>query len=143
MTCKMVKKHNTNKRAPLTNMPVTDVFQRVHMDIIGPISDSCFKYFLLVVDSFSKWHEAFPLRTETAKKIANILYSEIFCRYGAPRVPISDRGQNFMSKVVTALCEIFKVTRHFTSSYHPQTNATCERTNSTLEQCLLAYIDYN
>ena len=96
---------------------------------------------LLIVDSFSKWPEAFPLRTQEAKEIARVLYSEIFTRYGAPDAIVSDRGQNFMSKLVTAVCEIFQVTRKFTSSYHPQTNSTCERMNSTIAQCLRAYVD--
>ena len=113
------------------------------MDILGPITTSKegYKYILLVVDSFSKWPEAFPLKTQDSKEIAKVLYSEIFARYGAPRVIVSDRGQNFLSKLVTSVCEIFQVTRHFTSSYHPQTNATCERMNSTIAQCLRAYVD--
>lgn len=52
---------------------------------------------------------------------------------------LSDRGAAFMSKLVSALSEIFHVKRHYTSSYHPQTNSTVERQNSTLAQCLRAY----
>lgn len=52
---------------------------------------------------------------------------------------VSDRGQNFMSKIVQILCKIFQVTRHVTSSYHPQSNVACERINSTLAQSLRAY----
>lgn len=46
-----------------------------------------------------------------------------------------------MSKLVSAICEIFQVTRHYTSSYHPQTNATCERINITIAQCIRTYIN--
>ena len=53
------------------------------------------------------------------------------------------RGQAFMSKLVNALCEIFHIKRHYTSSYHPQTNSTVERLNSTLAQCLRAYCSKN
>ncbi|MEW8544998.1 MAG: transposase family protein, partial [Candidatus Thiodiazotropha sp.] len=100
-----------------------------------------FLYILLVVDSFSKWTEAFPMRTQEAKEVADILYNEIFTRYGAPRTIVSDRGRNFMSKLVNALCEFFEVKRLHTSSYHPQTNATVERANGTLAQTLRAYVD--
>ena len=44
-----------------------------------------------------------------------------------------------MSKEVEALCKFLQVTRHVTSSYHPQSNVTCERLNSTLAQSLRAY----
>lgn len=113
------------------------------MDILGPLTTSTegYKYILLIVDSFSKFPEAFPLKTQDSKEIANVLFSEIFARYGAPKVIVSDRGQNFLSKLVTAVCEIFQVTRHFTSSYHPQTNSTCERMNSTIAQCLRTYVN--
>ncbi|KAK3097343.1 hypothetical protein FSP39_008811 [Pinctada imbricata] len=141
--CQHAKKSTNPTRAPLVNMPVEDTFSRLHMDILGPLttSDEGYKYILLVVDSFSKFPEAFPLKTQESKEIANVLFSEIFSRYGAPRVIVSDRGQNFLSKLVTAVCEIFQVTRHYTSAYHPQTNATCERMNSTIAQCLRTYIN--
>lgn len=142
-TCQHAKKQTTLPRAPLVNMPVEDTFLRLHMDILGPLTTSKqgHKYILLVVDSFSKFPEAFPLKTQESKEIAEVLFAEIFARYGAPRVIVSDRGQNFLSKLVTAVCEIFQVTRHFTSAYHPQTNAACERMNSTIAQCLRTYIN--
>ena len=141
--CQRAKKSTQPNRAPLVNMPVTEPFSRLHMDILGPVTQTSegYKYILLVVDSFSKWPEAFPLKTQDSKEIAKVLFSGIFCRYGAPHTIVTDRGQNFMSKLVTAVCEIFQVTRHFTSSYHPQTNATCERMNSTIAQCIRTYIN--
>ena len=54
-------------------------------------------------------------------------------------VIVSDRGQNFMSKLVSALCELFQVTRHHTSSFHPECNSVVERTNSTLAQAIRSY----
>lgn len=102
-------------------MPIEDRFSRIHMDILGPLTKSTEgqKYLLLVVDSFSKWPEAFPLRTQESTKLSKVLFKEIFCRYGAPYTVVSDRGKNLMGKLVT-VCQIFQVTRHFTSSYHPQ-----------------------
>lgn len=83
------------------------------------------------------------MRTQEATEVAYLLYKEIFTRYGAPRTLVSDRGQNFMSKVVQLLCKIFQVTRHVTSLYHPQSNVACERINSTLVQSLRAYCQKN
>ncbi|KAK3088363.1 hypothetical protein FSP39_018216 [Pinctada imbricata] len=142
--CQLAKKTTKPARAPLVNMPIEDdTFSRLHMDILGPLttSDEGYKYILLVVDSFSKYPEAFPLKTQESKEIAQVLFSQIFARYGAPRVIVSDRGQNFLSKLVTAVCEIFQVTRHYTSAYHPQTNSACERMNSTIAQGLRTYIN--
>ena len=46
-----------------------------------------------------------------------------------------------MNNLVNSLCDIFEIKHFLTSSYHPQTNSQVERTNSTLIQCLRAYID--
>ena len=73
--------------------------------------------------------------------MAKILYNEIFTRYGAPKILVSDREMSFMSKLVEEICKIFQVTRHVTSSYHARSNSVCERINSTLTQCLRIYCD--
>ena len=142
-TCDLCQRMKTDRKRqppPLTPMPVEDVFSRWHMDILGPLPKvNGYQYILLVVDSFSRWCESFPLETQDAKQVATVLYNEIITRYGAPSCLVSDRGANFMSKLVSALCEMFDITRHHSSSYHPQTNSTCERMNSTLAQTLRMY----
>ena len=123
-------------------MPIAGKFERWHIDFIGPLTTAKdgSKHILLLVDSLTRWPEAFSLKTQEASEVAHILYNDIFTRYGAPKYLVSDRGQNFMSKLMTAICELFDVKRHHTSAYHPQTNSTCERLNSTIEQSLRAYI---
>lgn len=141
--CQRAKSTNHTTKPPMTNMPVVTKFERWHVDILGPITktNEGFQYILLCVDSHTRWTEAFPLKTMDSREIAGILYNEIFCRYGSPRILVSDRGQNFLSKLVSALCEIFDITRHKTSSYHPQTNSACERQNSVIAQSLRAFCE--
>ena len=141
IACQKAKRHFHGQKAPLHPLPITDIFSTWHMDILGPIKQTPQneKYILVVVDSFSKWCEAFPLKTQEASEIADILFREIFTRYGAPKTLISDRGRNFMSHLVSALCALFDVKRVHTSPYHPQTNAECERRNSVIAQSIRAY----
>ena len=141
--CQRIKVDRHRHPAPLNPLPVEEVFSRIHIDILGPFpkTKEGYQYCLVIVDSFSKWCESFALKIQEATEVASILYNEIFTRFGAPRTIVSDRARNFMSKLVKALCEMFEVTRHYTSSYHPQTNATVERVNSTLSQTLRAYIN--
>ncbi|MCG8044300.1 MAG: DDE-type integrase/transposase/recombinase [Candidatus Thiodiazotropha taylori] len=141
--CQRIKVDRRRHPAPLHPLPIEETFSRVHIDILCslPKTKEGYQYILVVVDSFSKWCESFPMRTQEATEVASILYNEIFTRFGAPRTIVSDRGRNFMSKLVKALCEMFQITRHYTSSYHPQTNATVERVNSTLTQTLRAYVN--
>ncbi|CAC5410016.1 unnamed protein product [Mytilus coruscus] len=132
---------NISKPPPLQPQPTNDIFGRWHMDILSGLQTTKdkYKHVLLVVDSYSKRCESFPLRSEEAGEVANVLYREIISRYGAPRTLLSDCGRNFVSNLVKAFSELFNIKRHLTSSYHPQTNGACERMNSVILQTLRAY----
>ena len=105
-TCQRIKTDRKKHPIPLTNMPMAESFKRWHMDILGPLTttDDGYQCILLVVDSLSRWSEAFPLMTQEAKEVATVLFNEIIARYGEPRILVSDRGKKFMSKLVSALC---------------------------------------
>ena len=63
-------------KVPLHPMPVeTHCFDRLHMDILGPLPQAPdgSKYILLVVDSLSKWPEAFSIPNQEAVTIAKTL----------------------------------------------------------------------
>ena len=137
--CQRVK-HQTHRPVPLTPMPVASIFGRWHMDFLCTKQTSeGYKYLLLVVDSFTCWCEVIPTKSQDAETVARILYTDIFSWYGAPKTIVSDLGRQFTSKLVKALCELFNVKQNFTSPYHPQTNATCERLNSFIIQSVKAY----
>ena len=139
--CQQVKRPVHAKPPPLQPLPVSDLFSRWHIDILSglPTTKDKYKHILVVVDSYSKWMEAHPLRTQEATEVAAVLYREVISRYGAPRTLVSDRGQTFMSKLIAAMCELFQITKHFTSSYHPQCNSTVERANATILQAFRIY----
>ena len=139
--CQQSKRAFNAKPPPLQPQPVDDVFSRWHMDILSglPTTKEKYKHVLLVVDSYSKWCECFPLRTQEATEVAAVLFREIISRYGSPRVLVSDRGKNFMSNLVKALSELFEIKRTLTSAYHPMTNGLVESKNSYILQALRAY----
>ena len=140
--CQQAKRPIHAHRVPLKPLPFPGrIFSRVHIDIVGPLQTATegYTHLLLKVDAHSKFPGCIPLRTTTANEIAWTFYKEWICRYGSPNELLSDRGQNFLSKLVTELCNVFQITRLRTRSYHPQTNATCERLNSVIGQALRAY----
>ena len=67
-TCQQCKRNYGAKRPPLKPQISDDIFGRWHMDILSglPTTPNKHKHILLVVDSYSKWSEAFPLRTQEA-----------------------------------------------------------------------------
>lgn len=138
--CQKATRDYNPKKAPLNPLPTGEFFSRLHMDILGPLTTTKegFKYILLVVDSCTGWVEGFPLASQDAETIANTLFSQIISRYGAPHSITSDRGANFLSAIVQALCELFSITRHKTSAYHPASNGRVEVMNSVIAKSLRA-----
>ena len=136
--CQKAKRQIHVPKPELKPLPRGTLFSRWHVDLMGPLTTSTegHQYILLFIEAFSRWPEIIPIKDSKAATIAKHLYEDIIVRFGAPDVLLSDRGSNFLSRVVQEVCKIFEITRVHTSAYHPQTNAACERTNSTLAQAL-------
>ena len=92
LLCQQVKRPVHAKPPPLQPLPVADLFSHWHIDILRglPTTKDKYKHILVVVDSYSKWMEAHPLRSQEATEVAAVLYREVITRYGAPRTLISD-----------------------------------------------------
>ena len=87
---------------------------------------------LVVTDHFTRYAQAFPTKSQTAKVTAKVLWHNFICHYGFPEKFISDQGRNFESQLIADLCKLAKVKKIRTSPYHPMTNGQCERFNRTL-----------
>jgi len=68
----------------LNPFPAGEPFETISIDITGkhPRSSKGNEYILTIVDSFSKFAEAYPIRAHTAPVVAKILATEFFPRYG-------------------------------------------------------------
>ena len=119
-------------------------FARTHFDILGPLNTvNNYSYVIVFVCAFSKWTECFPMRSANAREVAEITFNEIITRFGCIESLHSDRGTNFLSKVVKNLCAMFKIKRTMTSSFNPMANSQVERANSWIAQNIRAYISNN
>ena len=74
---------------------------------MGPFPSSYghHKYILLAMDYMSKWVEAIPTITYDAKLVLHFIKSNIFSRFGTPRVVISDEGSHFCNKMFASLLD--------------------------------------
>ena len=98
---------------------------------------------VVFTDYFKKWPEAFAVPSIEATLIAQLLLDHIIARHSAPRVLLSDRGQNFLSKVVSAVCDLYQICKVNTSAYHPQTEGLVERFNSSSMKSLSKFTASN
>ena len=136
--CQKAKREIHYKKHMLHPIPVNDLFNRFHIDILTldcPDSQNR-THVLTVIEALSRYPEVFLLKTMTATEIAEILFKEVFTRYGAPCSILSDAGSNLIGKVMTKLAEMFQVKRLIASSHHQQTNGRLERFHSTLLNAL-------
>ena len=118
-------------------LPIEGAFDRVAVDVLSPFkpSNKQNRYIVVFSDYLTRSCEAFPIPRVETSVIAHLLFDEIIARHGAPRALLSDRGTNFLSRLVTEVCKIFQIQKVNTSSYHLQKDGL-EGFNSTLCQSL-------
>lgn len=116
----------------------TRPWSHVHFDHVGPLptTDNGNEYILTIVDRFTRYAEAFPVKDINSEETAKILVDKIICRYGLPDVVCSDRGPVMVSLVLNQVFKILGVKRVKTSSHHAQSNGVVEIFNKTLKQSL-------
>ena len=89
-------------------------------------------YVLVITDHFTRFARAVPMRNQTARGVAEVLWKELFLDFGFPRRLHSDRGASFTGKLMRELAKQTGVRSSYTTPYHPEGNAVCERYNRTL-----------
>ena len=139
LSCQRSKVH-THTRAPLQKFePTTNRFDHVHIDIVGPLPESQGnKYLLTVIDRFTRWPEAIPIKDIEARTIARAYVHNWVARFGVPSQMTSDRGTQFVSELWSAMSDLLGTTLNPTTAYHPQANGLVERFHRTLKAALKA-----
>jgi len=132
------RRGNTKIPGPLNPIKVGQPFDRIGIDIVGPLpkTDNNKKYIVNAVDYLTKWTEARALEKATAEEVATFIYEDIICRHGCPKIILSDRGSHFVAKIINSLCDRFRIKHQLSAPYHPQTNGAVERFNKTLCETL-------
>ena len=95
--CDRCQKHAPVVRQPpemLTSINSPIPFAMWGMDILGPfpMATAQRKFLIVAIDYFTKWIEAKPLAKITTKQVAQFLWENIMCRYGIPRILVTDNG---------------------------------------------------
>lgn len=120
-------------------------FERLQMDILGPLptSSSGKRYLLVVVDCFTKWVEAFPLRNIRANTVAEVFVQEVISRHGVPEQVHTDQGRNFESKLFQEVMNLLGIRKTRSTPLHPQSDGQVERQHRTISDYLSKFISEN
>lgn len=142
--CQTLKTRYRITPTPVGTLPIPSYpFEIVAVDFAGPITPAIdgFKYLLVFMDYFTKWAIVVPTKNQDAETVAKALLDQVICKYGAPAQLLSDRGQAFLSKMMTELYIWLNIKKINTTAYHPQTNGMVERFNGTLITILRTICD--
>jgi len=127
--CQTNKSNQPTSHGMLIPIVSRQPFKLVHVDIKGSISKSKhgFKYILVVVDSFTNWVEAFPMKSMTAEEVCKTFFDIVITRHGCPEKLVSDQGSQFTSKLLDSLCKKFNIENVTTTAHHQQANGKAEK----------------
>ena len=120
------------------SFPHTDSrFDHVHIDIVGPMTPSDgYTHCLTMIDRFSRWPEAIPIKNHQAETVAKAFFSHWISRFGAPKIITTDQGSEFEGKLFTALVQLVGGKRIRTTAYHPASNGLVERWHRTFKTAI-------
>ena len=108
------------------------VWERIHIDF----AEKDKQFFLILVDSHSKWIEVFPMKNcTTAEKTIDVLRA-CFARYGLPQVLVSDNGPQFTSTAFQTFMKMNGIVHKLVPPYHPSSNGAAERTVQIVKRAL-------
>ena len=85
-----------------------------------------------MLDHFSKWAEACPVRNHEAESITKVLLEHWIVRFGTHIQFMADLGLELQGKIMTDLCRFLEINKILTTIYRPQTNACAERFHKSL-----------
>ncbi|GFU47851.1 hypothetical protein TNCV_515571 [Trichonephila clavipes] len=137
--CQLRKPEKIGDRAPITPSVRPELpFEIVNMDVIGPIqppSGRGHKYVLCMMDQHTRWPEAVPLRSLTAKIACDSLL-QIFSRTGIPSIIASNQGTNFKSALTQEFTKRIGSSPRFNCPGYPASNGLVERWNKVLNDMI-------
>ena len=102
---------------------------RLHLDFAGPFMG---KWFLILVDAFSKSLEVHPMHAATTRATVKILQN-MFATHGIPHVMVTDNGCVFTSVEFGDFMRGNRITHVTSAPYHPATYGLAERAVQTFK----------
>ncbi|CAN6696991.1 unnamed protein product [Malus baccata var. baccata] len=115
--CQRMGNIGARDQMPQVSILNVEIFDVWGIDFMGPFPSSYgFMYILLAVDYVSKWVEAKATRTNDSKVVADFIRTNIFARFGMPRVIISDGESHFCNRTIEALLRKYNVNHRVSTS---------------------------
>jgi hypothetical protein len=120
---------------PPTVSTPANLFRKAYIDTMFMPTASGFKGIVHARCSLAGYAEGRPIRRETGRIIANFIFEDILCRWGALEEIVTDNGTPFV-KALDYLAKKYKIHHIRISPYNSRANAV-ERSHRPLREVLL------
>ena len=77
------------------------------------------KFLVVGIDYFTKWVEVEALTTIMEKNIRSFVWRNIICRFGIPRILVSDNRKQFDNNAFNNFYSELGIKNHYSSPTHP------------------------
>ncbi|PHT28486.1 hypothetical protein CQW23_31941 [Capsicum baccatum] len=109
------------------------------MDVIGPIEpkeSNGHRFILVDIDYFTKWVETVTFKSMTKKVVVDFVHANIICRFGIPKMIITDNAANLNSHLLQEVCQQFKFAHQNSTPHRPKANGVVEAANKNIKKIL-------
>jgi len=131
--CQLLKRSRLGITEAYQPTQVYRPFQRVIIDTLGPFERTARgNRYLLFIDAFTKWPEAYAIPEQTSVTISTVFLEEIIARHGCPEEVLSDGGLYFKSEHMEAMFKLYGISKLTGPPYHHATQGLAERMNAAL-----------
>ena len=95
------------------------------------------RYFLLMVDLFSRYVELQPLKDQEASSVLKAFEQGwVYRGHGMPSIVLTDKGANVAGQLVREFCRRAGINKRRTTPYHPQCDGMAERHIGLVKQVI-------
>ena len=98
-------------------------FDKWVVDFVGPINPPRklmgAHYIIIETNQLTRWDEATPLKDCTVVTTARFLFDHVVTRFRCPQILVSNKGTQFVNKLIDKLTEEFQIQYRKTTTYHP------------------------
>lgn len=102
-------------------------FQEIFIDIFSIEN----RYYLTIVDAFSKLGQAIEIENKSTPEVVRALI-KYFSMYGVPNKISSDPGSEFKNELMKEFADMYKIQLHICTPNNPNSTSVVERFHSTL-----------
>ncbi|RDY05208.1 Gypsy retrotransposon integrase-like protein 1, partial [Mucuna pruriens] len=137
MKCQMFADNIHVPSSTLHNLTSPWPFSMWGLDMIGLIESKAsngHRFILVAIDYFTKWVEAASYTSVTKSAVVKFIKRDIICRYDLPAHIITNNGTNLNNKMMTELCQQFKIKHHNSTPYRPKMNGAIEVANKNIKR---------